>query len=347
MKTFKDIYSESATTATFTVGYGSVSGRIVVNTMMKDEQGGVLSWPTFSYDGLTGALFIGDAPIGLPGKLVMGQSDPTSQSVLLEAATSTLELGGEHLGYGKVHLKNNYGHVGAQLSAETCTLTLGCDSTPTGERTDGKIVVQNTDGVTTILMDGQNGNVELGGGTADGDLRLKTTAGEEVIVLNASTASVTLGGGGTNGDLFLKTAAGATTVALDAANAILTLGGPGANGDIIIKNNNDMEVLKIIGLTGDIQFLNADVAEEFEVAPECLDQVTPGTVVVLDEFGRLAPCETPYDTRVVGIVAGGGDYRPGIVLDSKGGPSRRAVALLGKTYCRVDADEYPVRVGTC
>ena|SRR6266481_734502 len=188
MKTFTDIYSESATTAALMLGYASVSGKILLCSTTKDDQGGILPWWSFSYDGLTGALYIGDPEMGLPGKLVMG-------SVLLDAATSTLELGGNRVGNGKVNLKNN-------------------------------------DGVTTILLDGQNGNVELGGGTADGDLRLKTTAGEEVIVLNASTASVTLGGGGTNGDLFLKTAAGATTVALDAANAILTLGGPGANGDI-------------------------------------------------------------------------------------------------------------------
>jgi hypothetical protein len=222
---------------------------------------------------------------------------------------------------------------------------LGCRSTATGETTPGRIVVSDTNGETTILLDGANGNVVLGGGAADGDLRLKTASGNEVISLDASSASAVIGGGGTNGDLTLKNAAGTTTVVLDSANGILTLGGRDVSGDIVIKNNKDMEVLKIIGESGDIQFLNADVAEEFEAAPEWLEEVTAGAVVVLDESGRLAPCSRAYDTAVVGVVAGAGEYRPGIVLDKSGGANRRAVALVGKTYCRVDADGGPIRVG--
>src|SRR6267143_361505 len=70
------------------------------------------------------------------------------------------------------------------------------------------------------------------------------------------------------------------------------------------------------GNTGDIILSNADCAEDFEIAgPK--EEVTPGTVMVLDqeEAGKLRPCRQPYDHKVVGVISGAGDYRPGIILD--------------------------------
>jgi hypothetical protein len=53
-----------------------------------------------------------------------------------------------------------------------------------------------------------------------------------------------------------------------------------------------------------------------------------------------------YDTRVAGVVAGAGDYRPGLILDRLGtGTDRLPLALLGKTYCKVDASNGPVAIG--
>jgi hypothetical protein len=97
-------------------------------------------------------------------------------------------------------------------------------------------------------------------------------------------------------------------------------------------------------VTGDIQLTGADCAEEFEVTSELAE---PGTVMVVGDSGGVGPSEGPCDARVVGVVPGAGEFRPGIVLDSRGeaaGP-RQPIALMGKVFCKVDATDRPVRVG--
>lgn len=52
------------------------------------------------------------------------------------------------------------------------------------------------------------------------------------------------------------------------------------------------------------------------------------------------------DKRVVGVVSGAGAYRPGIVLDRQASQEDRVtVALVGKVYCRVDAQNSEITVG--
>jgi hypothetical protein len=90
-------------------------------------------------------------------------------------------------------------------------------------------------------------------------------------------------------------------------------------------------------VTGDIMLLNAaDCAEEFDVAD--LSEAEPGTLMILGEDGSLVPCSRAYDCRVVGVVSGAKDYRPGLVLDRhSGATSRRPIALMGKVFSKVDA----------
>jgi hypothetical protein len=194
-------------------------------------------------------------------------------------------------------------------------------------------------------LQAESGNLTLGGGGINGDVLLKNSNDVATVSLNSANGDLTLGGSGTNGDISLKNSSDVETVHLDSANGILTLGGAGVNGDVFIKNNSDIETIKITGSNGDIEFLNADVAEEFDIRPDALADISPGTVVVVDECGRLRPCEEAYDGRVVGVVAGAGRYRPAIVLDRKGGGNRLPVAMIGKVYCWVEADSDPVRVG--
>lgn len=97
-------------------------------------------------------------------------------------------------------------------------------------------------------------------------------------------------------------------------------------------------------VTGDLSLTGADFAEEFSVADGSSPQ--PGTVVVLDDAGDLRESTDAYDRRVTGVVSGAGDYRPGLVLDRQpDGTARQVVALVGKVYCWVDADQGPVAVG--
>ena len=96
-------------------------------------------------------------------------------------------------------------------------------------------------------------------------------------------------------------------------------------------------------IDGDVQLAGADLAEQFSVVG-ALD-AEPGSVVVLAGHDQIRVSDTPYDRRVAGIVSGAGDYRPAIVLDTQSGRGRRALALTGKVWCKVDADCGPIEVG--
>jgi len=97
-------------------------------------------------------------------------------------------------------------------------------------------------------------------------------------------------------------------------------------------------------VTGDIQLANADCAEHFNIGNEVY--VEPGTVMVVGEEGALFPSQQAYDKRVAGVISGAGDYKPGIVLDKQPSESnRQPVALLGKVFCKVDAQYGAIEVG--
>jgi hypothetical protein len=93
---------------------------------------------------------------------------------------------------------------------------------------------------------------------------------------------------------------------------------------------------------------NADCAEDFDMAAPGIE---PGTVMVIDSEGALRPSLGAYDKRVAGVLSGAGGFKPGITLDKQEpgkrqpGAERLPVALLGKVYCKVDADHAPIEVG--
>ncbi|MEV4943496.1 FG-GAP repeat domain-containing protein [Streptomyces zaomyceticus] len=107
-----------------------------------------------------------------------------------------------------------------------------------------------------------------------------------------------------------------------------------------------------ISVSGDLILTGADVAEQFDVADHAntADGIGPGTVVVLDADGAIAPCTAAYDTRVAGVVSGAGDRVPALLLD-RGAPGREAeddrrpVAVTGKAWCRAEALDHPIKVG--
>jgi hypothetical protein len=87
-----------------------------------------------------------------------------------------------------------------------------------------------------------------------------------------------------------------------------------------------------------------DCAEDFDVVAS--EQIEPGSVMVIDEDGYLKESREAYDKRVAGVVSGGGDYKPGILLDKKPSAANRLpVALVGKVFCKVDAGCTPIEVG--
>ena len=99
-----------------------------------------------------------------------------------------------------------------------------------------------------------------------------------------------------------------------------------------------------VNVFGDVILTGADCAEEFEVAEAA--EIEPGTVVVLDQDGALHQSHQAYDKRVAGVISGAGDYRPGLILDRRQSQDYRVpVALVGKVYCKVDAQYAPIEVG--
>lgn len=363
MKKFNEIYSESTTVATFTIGYGEKAGKLVIITPSKDDRGTLIPWGSFFYDGATGTLSIGDVQMGTPGKVILGRVGSSRQAILLDAEKHNLTIGG--YGNGSINLKNRYGNDTVSLDGLEATLTVGNKTTATSERADGQVVIKNGNGNEIIKLDGRYANLFLGGDGQDGDISIKNGGGNEVahlggnngslelknqqsvttISLDGGTGNIILGGGNEDGDITIKNASGNDTIVLNGSDGSITVGGVNAHGDIIVKNNNDIETIKITGSNGDIEFLNADVAEEFEIKEGMIEEVLPGMLVIVDEDSKLIPCEKPYDSRVVGIIAGGGNFRPGIVMDKNGGENRLPVAMIGKVYCLADADVNPIRVG--
>ena len=68
--------------------------------------------------------------------------------------------------------------------------------------------------------------------------------------------------------------------------------------------------------------------------------------MVIDQDGSLRPSANAYDRKVAGVISGGGDCRPGIILDKRQtGSSRMPIALVGKVHCKVDAQYSPIEVG--
>jgi hypothetical protein len=100
----------------------------------------------------------------------------------------------------------------------------------------------------------------------------------------------------------------------------------------------------IVVVTGDVELRNADCAEDFEVSGA--EQVEPGTVMALNNEGRLEQSMQPYDKRVAGVVSGAGDLKPGIVLGRQPGHLDRVpLALVGRVNCKIDASYGQVEVG--
>jgi hypothetical protein len=113
---------------------------------------------------------------------------------------------------------------------------------------------------------------------------------------------------------------------------------------IIESATGNVHVTGTITADKDIILAGADCAERFDVAGE--DHLEAGTVVVIDREGTLRESSSAYDKRVAGVVAGAGDYRPAIVMGSRGSDrDGTLVALVGKTYCKADASCGSIDVG--
>jgi hypothetical protein len=119
------------------------------------------------------------------------------------------------------------------------------------------------------------------------------------------------------------------------------------NGNVGIGVTNPETKLDVNGnvkVTGDVLIAGADCAEHFSVSEA--DTVEPGTVMVIDEHSTLKQCQEEYDKRVAGVISGAGGFQSGIILDTHESQDHRMpLALVGKVYCKVDAERSPVGIG--
>ena len=110
----------------------------------------------------------------------------------------------------------------------------------------------------------------------------------------------------------------------------------GKGGHLAGRFEGDVEV------TGDIRLTNADFAEDFDV----VEKSEAGEVMVLTETGALQQSAKAYDKKVVGVISGAGSYKPGIILDKQNNSqNRKPIAMMGKVFCKVDADFSPIETG--
>jgi hypothetical protein len=116
----------------------------------------------------------------------------------------------------------------------------------------------------------------------------------------------------------------------------------GQHGRIIFMDRNLRTTLAIDAAKGDIELLGADCAEDFDLA----EPAAPGSVLSVEDGGRLRPSREPYDRRVVGVISGAGDWNPGLRLARKSeDESSVPLALVGRVYCLADASIDPIGIG--
>jgi hypothetical protein len=122
------------------------------------------------------------------------------------------------------------------------------------------------------------------------------------------------------------------------------IGISGKGGVLAGHFEGNVEVTGTITAHGDVICTGADCAEDFDITT--LEKIEPGTVMSINDEGVLAPSQQAYDKRVAGVISGAGQLRPAIILDKrKSDRCRLPIALVGKVYCKVDAQYGPIQMG--
>lgn len=280
------------------------------------------------------------------------------------------------VGGGAISLNNQVSEETIRLNGETGDLLLG------GSGRDGAFVLFDSQRKETIRLDGKSGqillkqnevaiiildpnygNIRVGGRGVGGDIALYPShAGQSGIdndLQDYNKASIQLNGN--NGRIVLRRHKQdglfwepEDSIVLDPESGNIRVGGPaGAAGNLALYPANasaaDLQDfsranIHLDGQKGDIFLKNADCAEEFDIAGSV--DVEPGTVMVLDQTGKLQQSGEAYDKKVAGVISGAGDYRPGIVLDKQAASHQRLpLALMGKVFCKAEATHAPIAVG--
>ena len=250
----------------------------------------------------------------------------------------------------KMTIYNDAGRSVIVLDAERGNINIGVRGVKISS--EGKVRL----GDSVIVLDAQGGNINvknaqgksifevMSNSSDNGVLYISDGGGNPTIQLTGE-GDIVIGGNRKDGSLRLRNGYDKDTIRLHARMGEIALGGNSQNGQFHVKNAGNVDTVHINGETGDILLANADCAEDFDISKD-EDEIEPGTVMVLDQQGQLQKSTEAYDKKVAGVVSGAGDHRPGIVLDKKPSQNNRVpIALLGKVYCKVDADHSSVEIG--
>jgi hypothetical protein len=196
-----------------------------------------------------------------------------------------------------------------------------------GENKAGILVIRDSAGRSVISLDGIGGTIGLHDSTGARNISLDPNYG------TGGSYSLLRLGENKNGILEIGDRSGRWAIHLD-----------GATNSMKMRDTAGRDSLIFNGAAGDIILANADCAEDFDISNSA--EIEPGTVMVIEQEGKLKESDLPYDKRVAGVISGGSNYKPGLVLDKrKSVENRKSISLMGKVFCKVDAQSAPIDVG--
>lgn len=117
----------------------------------------------------------------------------------------------------------------------------------------GSVAVADSAQQPTITLNGNDGNVTLGGGGHDGDLLMLNSAGNITVGINAQLGAVHLGGAGQDGDLLLRSSGNQNTVRLDGGSAGGYFGGGGLAGRVQVTDATGAATIILDGATAEVR----------------------------------------------------------------------------------------------
>jgi hypothetical protein len=277
---------------------------------------------------------------GTNGLVTVNGTDGLPLVQLIASATEAKIGAGQKDGRpGHLQMYDGSGLLTVDLNTADATLTLG------GSSVDGTVTIAGTDGQPLIQLIGSATESRIGMGQKDGRPgHIQMYNGSSQLTFDLNTADATVTVAGTDGLPLIQLIGSATESRIGMGQKD---GRPGhiqmydGNGNLTVDINASAGD---ISLNGDLTLAAADCAEQFDMLDA--SSAEPGTIVVIDDEGRLRESQCAYDKRVAGVVSGACEYRPGIVLDKQASSAGRAsVALVGKVYCKADADFAPITVG--